>query len=59
MKSSRYIDKHQINVYLNKDIRNQIKRYQRESNIRLIRLYNDIIKYGWEVYKKDTYVSEK
>lgn len=59
MKSNKYRDKHQINVYLNKEILNQVKSYQRETNITFIRLYNDIIKLGWEAYKKDSYAPKK
>lgn len=59
MKSDKYRDKHQINVYLNKEILNEIKCFHKETNITLLRLYNDIIKIGWDIYKKGNYAPKK
>lgn len=48
-----YQDKIKINIYLDNNLASIIKKYHRESGIKLIKIYNDIIRIGWEQYKKD------
>lgn len=48
----KYQDKHKINVYLDKQILKEIRTYHKKSGVKLIKLYNDIIKRGWSDYKR-------
>ena len=54
--SYKYQDKHKINVYLDKQVLKEIRTYHKNSGIKLIKLYNDIIKLGWSNYKGNTNV---
>ena len=48
----KYQDKHKINVYLDKQILKEIRTYHKQSGVKFIKLYNDIIKLGWNDYKR-------
>lgn len=48
----KYQDKHKINVYLDKRILKEIRTYHKRSGVKFIKLYNDIIKLGWNDYKR-------